>query len=287
MNTSPIILSNSNGQAKLWHENTAHFNGKKTAVLGSLEAHDLPSARQMIVHAVDLARQLSCAALIGPMDGDTWHRYRAITETDGSPRFFLESPYDSYMGQAFIAEGAEVIARYVSSRTVKPARRYSPILKDRVGQADLMIRPFDISNAERDLRLMYPLCLKTFGNNFLYTPISEQEFVNLYLPLIPKLVADYIIAAEDQDGLMRGFIFAVPNYSAALPDKELIIKTYASDVKGLGGWLLDELQQNAQRQGVEMFIHALMHEKNISLKNSANYAAPFRVYELFGIELTP
>ena len=33
-------------------------------------------------------------AVIGPMDGDTWHRYRVVTESDGSPPYLLEPVSD-------------------------------------------------------------------------------------------------------------------------------------------------------------------------------------------------
>jgi hypothetical protein len=270
--------------AKLWFGDTPLLNGKTIAVLGALQAKDQKNMQEIIRLARNKACELQCPILVGPMDGATWQRYRAIVESDGSPAYFLESPYGAEVAEAFKAEGAKMIASYASARSVKPERRYSPDVAKRTGRTDLAVRSLNASAAEDDLRAMYKLCLKAFQNNFLYSPISEKEFLDFYLPVIPKIPVENVLLAEDGNGQLCGFIFAVPNLLAADPNNEFIIKTYASDVRGLGGWLADELQQRAQLRGVTSFIHALMHEDNVSLKNSAHYAKPFRKYELFSLE---
>jgi len=35
-------------------------------------------------------RAAGCALAAGPVDGDTWHRYRLVTWSDGTPPFSLE-----------------------------------------------------------------------------------------------------------------------------------------------------------------------------------------------------
>ncbi len=278
-----LDLSIANATAKIWFGDTPSLNGKAIAVLGALQAKDQKDAQETIRLARSKARELSCDVLVGPMDGTTWQRYRAIVESDGSQAYFLESPYGAEVAEAFKAEGAKIIASYASARSVKPERRYSPNIAERTGRNDLAVRELNAATAEDDLRAMYQLCLKAFQNNFLYSPINEKEFLNLYLPVIPKIPVENVLLAKDDSGTLRGFIFAVPNLLAPDPAGEIIIKTYASDVRGLGGWLADELQQRAQARGVTSFIHALMHEDNVSLKNSAHYAKPFRKYALFAL----
>jgi hypothetical protein len=42
--------------------------------------------------ALDIVRSHGIGRVLGPMDGDTWHSYRFVTESDGSAGFLLEPP---------------------------------------------------------------------------------------------------------------------------------------------------------------------------------------------------
>ena len=134
---------------------------------------------------------------------------------------------------------------------------------------------------------MYDLALESFARNFLYTPISREGFFQLYRPVLAKLDPDHVLMAEDADGTLLAFLFAIPDWAQGSQPDQLIIKTYASRYPGLGGYLAEQLHAGAAAAGYRAVIHALMHQDNPSKRNSEKYGRTFRRYALFGREVGP
>jgi hypothetical protein len=59
---------------------------------------------------------------------------------------------------------------------------------------------------------VYALSLAAFKNNFLYTAINRDEFVQQYTPYKEFIDSDYVLLARDNDGQCCGFVFAIPDY---------------------------------------------------------------------------
>jgi hypothetical protein len=160
----------------------------------------------------------------------------------------------------------------------------------RLKAAGVSIRTFDPARAVEELRRIFALSLTSFSQNFLYTPISETEFLSQNSSVLPFLRPELVLLAE-RDGLM-GFLFAVPDLLQArrgvLVDT-VIVKTVAVDPSvsgiGLGGMLVDLVQRSAREMGYCRIIHALMHETNLSRRISERYARTIRRYALFSRSL--
>lgn len=151
------------------------------------------------------------------------------------------------------------------------------------------IRAFDMSRFEEELRAIYALSTGAFTGNFLYTPITEAEFVAQYRKIRPSLRPELILMAE-QVGRLLGYMFTLPNV-VETPTRTVVLKTVAvlpgRTSLGLGAVLVDRTQQVARELGYTRAIHALMHETNRSRNISRHTAAPFRRYALFAKPLTP
>lgn len=82
---------------------------------------------------------------------------------------------------------------------------------------------------------------------------------------------------------MVGFLFGIPDHLEGERPKTVILKTYASGIRGVGHLLADSFHRNAQALGYHDFIHALIHVDNISLQRSLRYGGMvFRRYALMG-----
>ena len=128
--------------------------------------------------------------------------------------------------------------------------------------------------------------LNFFSRNAFYKPISEADFLAMYMPIVPMLKKELIFFARRPDGELAGFLFAIPNYAEGPQSKTVIVKTYASLQRGAGGHLLYACEKAARALGYETAIHALMHESNDSTERSAADGAHiFRRYELLGLRL--
>jgi hypothetical protein len=223
------------------------------------------------------------------MDGSTWRHYRFLVERGSEPVFLLEPDNPDAWPGHFRDAGFEVLAGYFSAVTedlgFEDPREAA--VAGRMRRAGLRVRTLDLSRLDDDLRLLFALSTATFDQNFLYTPIAEEEFLAQYRPLLPRVPPEMVLLAE-QDTTAVGFIFGYPNAPSAdagAPDTA-VAKTIARIPgrawAGVGTVLTAEFQRRARALGFRRIIHALMHDSNNSRNLSARWRArPIRRYALF------
>ena len=78
----------------LWWRQTPALPGHRTGAIGHYASADDEAAAPLLDAAVARLREHGCTLAIGPMDGNTWRRYRFVTGDDSAqtqePAFFLE-----------------------------------------------------------------------------------------------------------------------------------------------------------------------------------------------------
>jgi hypothetical protein len=142
---------------------------------------------------------------------------------------------------------------------------------------------FDPSRAEQDLARIHALSLAAFAENRFYQPIALEDFLASYRPVLPAVDPGLVLLLEDEAGELKGFLFAVPNLAEGPRTKTVILKTYASRVKGGGSMMANAFHARAQARGFAEVIHALMHESNLSVTHSDRTGGKvFRRYALWG-----
>jgi L-amino acid N-acyltransferase YncA len=163
----------------------------------------------------------------------------------------------------------------------------SGALKARLLRSGLVIRRMDSERYDDELRVIHRLSLRSFPNNFLYTPLDEESFLKSYQKVKSHLDPDLVRIAE-RDGIPCGFVFGIPDLEAAARGGKpaLIVKTLAVDPEarcaGLGSLLVDELHRIGRDKGYEEAIHALQHENNTSLRITGRHEGRvFRKYVVF------
>jgi GNAT superfamily N-acetyltransferase len=259
------------------------------AVVGHFAAADVDAGVAILGHAVTALERRGHAIVVGPMDGNTWRRYRLVTEQGTEPPFFLEPDNSGEWPRCFERAGFTPLARYFSAvnadLTVTDPR--APEAMRRFEAAGGRIRTIDPARFEEELKAVHELSLAAFTDNFLYTPISQTEFLSMYLPLRPILRPELILIAE-QGGQLVGFMFGLPDMKQAERGERVdtaIAKSLAVRPgragAGLGSVLMDRLHQAARAMGFRRVIHALMHENNRSMNISRRYGQPIRQYTLY------
>ena len=258
------------------------WDGKRTAALGVLKLGCAATGAELLARATAMLKAEAFEALIGPMDGDTWHSYRAVTESDGSPAFLMEPVSGPHDVAVLEAGGFSPIGGYVSMRVAT---------KDAIGQrpdnsAGLRIVNWDGRAPEEFFGEVYDLSVAGFARNAFYKPIARQAFLDLYMPYVPYLKRELIFFARTRGGELAGFLFGIPDYAQGPRTRTAILKTYASAVHGAGRLLVDAFHRNALDLGLDSAIHALMHDDNVSREHSRMHGADvFRRYTLFGLTL--
>jgi hypothetical protein len=255
--------------------------GLRTAALGSFECDTAERGAKLIREAMARLKAEGFGAVLGPMDGNTWGRHRLVVESDGSRPFMLEPQNPHHYVQAFDQSGLKIVSRWVSA--IRPAD-VPPSASPPV--AGLALRNLDLSRFEEELTRIHALSLEQFASNHFYVPISLRAFLDSYRPILPAVVPDLVLLAEDEAGELKAFLFAVPNYSEGPNPQAVILKTYASQVKGGGSMLANAFHAHARQRGFANVIHALMHETNLSARHSDKTGGKvFRRYALWGGEL--
>lgn len=254
------------------------LDGARTAALGQFQCESAEAGARLIRAAMERLRGEGFGAVLGPMDGNTWGKHRLVVESDGRPAFLMEPSNPAHYVAAFEASGLGIVSRYVSAvrpADVEPGRSAAP--------AGLRLRVFDAARADEELTRIHALSLLQFASNHFYQPISLEDFLASYRPVLGAIDPELVLLAESEAGELAAFLFAVPNFAEGAKPKLVILKTYASRVKGAGSMLANEFHARAQARGFTDVIHALMHESNLSALHSDKTGGKvFRRYALWG-----
>ena len=276
--SAPQRIVAADAALSVWREAPA-FAGLKTAALGALDCATAAAGARLLARTADLLAGEGFEAVIGPMDGDTWSRHRLVVDSDGRAPFLMEPQNPAHFPSTFDEAGFEEIGRFFSAEALLPSDSDNISSRD-----DVTLRAIDPSEAE--LARIHAVSLEAFANNFLYRPQPLDRFVESYQLTLGLIDPDLVILAEDTSGALRGFLFGVPDWADASPDRAVIIKTYASLDKGLGSLMVRRFCALAAAKGYRRCIHALIREDNLSARHSRSLGATiFRRYALWGAVL--
>jgi len=251
-------------------------------LIGFFEAANEPEpVRELLREAATWLRAQGATQVVGPMDGDTWHRYRVNAGPFEEPPFLLEPANPSYYAELW--SPFEIVERYSSRRVpdVAPLVEQLAPMHARAMQRGYRIRPFDGKRIEEELTLVWRLSLEIFKGNRFYFDISLEEFLKLYAGIERLLVPELVLFAEDADGAPAGFLFAYPDTAAGVVDYKTI-GVVPAHRRGYLGWaLLHRAYASALAMGQPSANHCLMHESNASQSMDAGHGVTFREYYLY------
>ena len=281
-------------RASLWWNDAPQLPEGRAGAIGHYAALDATSALAVLDAACARLAEQGCTQAIGPMDGNTWRRYRFVTDRGTEPPFFMEPDNpDDYPAQWESARFERESTYY--SGLVTDLTRRDPRLRgvaERMRADGVRLRTFDPGDSEAELGRIYGISIASFTRNHLYTPLPEEEFREQYRAVMPYGRPELAILAE-QDGEPVGFMFAVPDLAQAQRGEEVdtvIVKTAAVLPErrhaGLGAILVERVQLTAADMGFRRGIHALMYESNTSRSISAHYATTMRRYTLYSKRIT-
>lgn len=257
------------------------WDGKAMAV-AKFRFPSVEAGAALLNEAAELARSAGATGIVGPMEGDTWHAYRAVTDSDGRAPFLMEPVSGMHDLAALEAAGFGKIGGYFSASVPLADLAGSAV----VAQGGLTVSDWDGSGPEALFTEVHRLSCEAFRHNPFYKDISLEDFLAMYMPVVPLLKPEMILFARDSEDALKGFLFGIPNYAEGASPASAILKTYASLQKGAGYALSSRFYNAAQSLGYQTAIHALMHDDNLSaLRSAANGAEVFRRYALMGRRL--
>ncbi|MBF9036395.1 hypothetical protein HKCCE2091_19320 [Rhodobacterales bacterium HKCCE2091] len=263
--------------AKIWRQGP-DWDGAPAAAIGAFRCDSAGSGTALLSAIVAELAAEGVTRILGPMDGDTWHSYRLVSESDGSPPFLMEPTSAPDALAAWEGAGFAPVSRYFSARAA---------VASGIGAAPrpvpgLVVRPWDGTAPQTQFAHVHALSVRAFAGNAFYVPIGLDDFLAMYMPFVPMLRKELIFLAEI-DGELQGFLFGIPNYAEGPGSKTVILKTYAGLVPGIGHHLVHAFDLAARDLGFETVIHALIHDDNRSAERSRQHGGEiFRRYLLMG-----
>ena len=276
-------------RCSVWWTSVPTLVGHRLGVVGHYGAADGAAARLVLDAAcAELARR-GCTLAVGPMDGNTWRRYRLVVDRGSEPPFFLEPANPDTWPGHWADAGFTALAHYSSALNTDLSRRdaRAPRVAERLTATGVRVRTLDLARFDAELRRIYAVSAVSFQSNYLYTPLPEAHFTAQYQRVRPAVRPDLVLIAE-HEGRPVGFAFTVPDLlerQRGAPARTVIVKTVATlperRYAGLGGLMVDLTHEAARAAGFTRAVHALMHEANSSRRTSDRTGAPMRRYALF------
>ena len=281
-------------RCSIWWRDTANVNESKTGAIGHYAATDSQYGAAVLQHATRELRNRRCKIALGPLDGNTWRRYRFITERGDAKAFFLEPDNPDEWPLHFENSGFAPLAHYVSEINPDMANRQPQLgsLREKFARLGVQVEPLNVQNPVDDMAGIYRVVCESFRDAFLYTPLDVDSYCDMYQPMLGRVDPGLMLVAKHDDEVV-GFILAPPDYlqqSYQQTMDAIVLKTVAvlprREYRGLGRVLIVDLLKNAIDMGFSTAISALMHTENRSQKISSDCAGPMRAYTLFARELS-
>jgi hypothetical protein len=146
-------LSTGDGEARcsLWWDIVAKLENERLGVIGHFQADSADAGSFLLEGATDRLRENDCTLAVGPMDGNTWRRYRVLTERGAEPAFFMEPDNPDFWSTAFEKANFSPLARYTSSLVTDLSRRDPRAGRtlERLQREDVRIRHLTLDHFER------------------------------------------------------------------------------------------------------------------------------------------
>ena len=291
--------NNIGGSLHLWH-NRPDYNGRKTSYIGNVNIHEKyrKNEEQLFNKVFEELKKEGIEIIIGPLNGTTWNTYRYVTEKGSRRQFLLEPWNEDYSVSLFEKLGFKPLAGYIStvmegmdSDGRRNLNKKIEKLKKFDYYKDIKVESAENKDIMTVLNKVYDLTVEAFKNNFLYSKLEKEIFLNMYLSYEDKIIKKFFKMLYLGDELI-GYVFGIPDY-AELGYKgkidTIILKTIAVSPiyngKGMGYILINSLIEEAEKEGYENVIYALMHESNVSKNIGLLLGNMLRRYTLFIKEL--
>jgi hypothetical protein len=155
--------------------------------------------------------------------------------------------------------------------------------------AGLKLRNLNMNELKSELIRIAAFCNTAFADNFLFTPISLDAFLDKYLKLKdyfdPTL---FLIVENDQDNIV-GLFFPIKDFNNP-SGKRFILKTMARSRElpftGMVKFLGQKTIKKALEYGFSEVIHAFILKTNVSVEISGKFMGkPYKTHSLYGMKL--
>ncbi len=198
-------------------------DGTPTGIIGFFECVDdfIVSAELLDAAIGWLHDEHGFKRIWGPMNFDIWHNYRFMTKGFDQKLFYGEpynKPYypDFFERYGFMGkqcwDSIEITQRNVLERmTARGAERYQMLLN-----RGYCFEQFNVHEFRNELRKLHCILTNSFSGFLGFTPISFEEFEQLFSKLRYALNPRLFVFVYDENNILAGFAVALLELSDAI-----------------------------------------------------------------------
>jgi len=204
-------------------------------------------------HAIDTIK--------GPVDLNVWLGNRF--KIKGSDNFSWEPNAPVEYVEHFKSLGFKKAQGYISNLYDDSILSFERTKSayDKAISEGLTFRNLDLTR-EREIETLYGLNIKAFKINYLYEPITKEQYENLHVAAVRSMDMSYSFFVSDPSGKEIGYVFA-------FPDKDsIIIKSILMDPSAQGARLASALVHQslkaARENGIIKTVGAMVRKGNVS-----------------------
>jgi len=291
--TGFLALEGERAVARLWIW-MSEMEGVKTGVIGLFESRREPAAVGLLFkYCFSWLETQDVRRAIGPINGDTWHRYR-FNLGPFEESLFPGEPFNPSFYPAFWeSSGFQIKAWYLTTQ-VRDIEGLLSLGKgdfDRILADGFTFSPLDTTDFSSELDRLYQLSLSIFSTNPFYREISRISFSRLYGAGGETPGDMRLWFCRDAEGRDAGFIFSYPhstgetmgsdgNHQSILNIKTVgILPRYRK--RGLAHALTHLACREGMYTGSATVNFCLFHEDNPSGRLDGGVGTIIRKYALY------
>jgi GNAT superfamily N-acetyltransferase len=223
------------------------------------DLQDLLAAEQLLSDALNWAKKQNYQSIIGPININTWFDYRFKIDQGTHPHnYFWEPSNPPEYVELFLKHGFTTYQSYSTIATANLSGMLKRIEQstNAAAQQGYSVRPIDMSNLDREIDTLYKISLEGFKDNFLFAPITQEHFRQLYTAGKSHVDFSYsaFIQTAQQEEVGFFFVFAQDQY--IVMKSTTILPEHRG--KGLSNAVLGPAFRRAIREKKEGHISALM-----------------------------
>lgn len=258
---------------------------------------------------LDFARKYFAGrgSILFPLFKATWYIYRFTAKGHGAFDYFMEFPDKPYYAGYTKRYGVRDTYLYVGSITddiddviEKNRKSYEKALS-----LGISFRDMDPKNMKEDLRIVHRLTVENYTQNLFFTPISFDEFYDLYKGVLSILDPRFLTFGINREGRPVCYGFAPPDYTPLLNKYDtgtllgriglyfnrkkfdgLVLKTAATDARhrqmGIYGGICHLHALRAKELGCRYVIGGFTYVDNVTHKVMSGDLT-WKEYELYRI----
>ena len=242
-------------------------------------------AAALFEEARNQAEKMGAKKLIGPVDFSTWFSNRLKTSGFDNQYSWEPNNPEDYVRDAkefgFVSD-KKYDSRFFSSMELQSQRsRFGYEMAMNAGHT---FRKPDLSSS-LDVKRLYELNTSSFKDNYLYSPISLEQYQKTHILSLKGKDLTYSTFIVDNKGVPQGYIYCFMEGECLIFKSILINKSHQGALlsSALVHWACSIALKNGVRNGAGV----LIREGNVSSKFYEKIGEPYAVheYELLKLEL--